>query len=164
MGTSSPSRIDLSADFIKARTCRDARQKGRTDVGYRADFSFRMIRLQFRGKRNEKRTKRKRIRRNEIISSNQFGLRKQNLRRRIFFSSVNLHFYYCNSNMWKKRQVFDIAISISTRILSFSLGITIFLWLYISTSLKIRVNESHARTTARVLSASLINRSIIFFT
>lgn len=64
MGTSSPSRIDLSADFIKARTCRDARQKGRTDVGYRADFSFRMIRLQFRGKRNEKRTKRKGIRRN----------------------------------------------------------------------------------------------------
>lgn len=29
--SSPPSRIDLSADFIKARTCRDARQKGRTD-------------------------------------------------------------------------------------------------------------------------------------
>lgn len=147
MGTSSPSRIDLSADFIKARTCRDARQKGRTDVGYRADFSFRMIRLQFRGKRNEKRTKRKGIRRNEIISSNQFGLRKQNLRRRIFFSSVNLHFYYCNSNMWKKnRIVFDIAISISTRILSFSLGITIFLWYYISVhpSKHALMNHTHA--------------------
>lgn len=36
--SSPPSRIDLSADFIKARTCRDARQKGRMDVGYRTRF------------------------------------------------------------------------------------------------------------------------------
>lgn len=75
--SSPPSRIDLSADFIKARTCRDARQKGRTDVGYRTRFfPWRMISLYVA--LISWRTKNEMEIRWEMISLNWFGLRKEN--------------------------------------------------------------------------------------